>query len=403
MKTTKVYSALLAAYVNPAISVILSRGGTRSGKTWATLQLLDQIGRRSKRKRLISVVSETLPHLKRGAITDFKDMLEAEGAYNEMKWHDTDKRYSYKKGAIEFFSAAEPSKTMGPSREVLYMNEGINMDWKVYQQLSPRTTEKVIIDYNPAYDCWIDTYLIPRTVPHMRDGVLVPADVAIIDSTYLDNDELSARQIADIESNREIDPEWFKVYGLGLKGSKEGLVWKNWDIVRALPPRNEWKEAYIGIDFGWTAKTAVMLVVLSQGEVYIHELLYVEQGDNPQIAAAIIDAGYKDITAICDAAEPKSIAELKGLGIRAVKSDKKELDLGIRIANRYKKHYTETSLGTIAENRLYRYPMLPDGTYGTVPIKKNGHAKDAERYVFLNKLSNIGSGFAITSGRAGSR
>jgi phage terminase large subunit len=329
-----------------------------------------------------------MPHLKRGAIRDFTNMLEAEDAYNRNAWHDTDKIYSYSKGRIEFFSADQASKVLGPARDVLYGNEVINWPFEVYRQLAVRTTEKIILDYNPAFDFWADTKLIPR------------ADVRVIDSTYLDNDLLTAAQIAEIESNKDIDPEWWTVYGEGKKGSKEGLVVKNWDIVQGLPPRDEWKASYIGVDFGWSAPSAIMLVVLSQGEVWIDQLGYGPNMDNPDIAAAIIGAGYKDVETICDKAEPKSIKDLKGLGIKAVPSDNKEILLGIRIMNRYKKHYTERSLDSIDENRKYRYPQLPEGGYGGLPIKKHGHAKDAERYVFLNRLSNIASGFAVTSGTA---
>lgn len=388
METTKVFSDLLAAYIDPTVRGILLRGGTRSSKTYSAIQLCNTIAVRSKKRRLISVVSETMPHLKRGAIRDFKNMLTDSGVYNPDAWHDTDKTYSYRHGVLEFFSVTDSGKVHGPAREVLYVNEGINIDYEPIRQLLVRTTEKWIIDYNPAFDFWADTKLIPR------------ADVRVIDSTYLDNDMLSAAQIAEIESNREIDPEWWAVYGEGKKGTREGLVVKNWDIVESLPPRSEWKAAYIGVDFGWSAPSAIMLVVLSQGEVWIDELGYGPNMDNPDIAAAIIGAGYRDLETICDKAEPKSIKDLKGLGIKAVPSDNKEIQLGIRIMNRYKKHYTQRSLNSIDENRKYRYPQLPEGGYGPIPIKKHGHAKDAERYVFLNRLSNIAAGFDVTVGSA---
>lgn len=389
MQTTKVFSDLLAAYVDPAVRGILLRGGTRSSKTYSAIQMVNTIAARSKKRRLISVVSETMPHLKRGAIRDFKNMMTDEGVYNLDQWHDTDKTYSYAHGVLEFFSATDSGKVHGPAREVLYVNEGINIEYEVVRQLLVRTTEKWIIDYNPAFEFWADSKLMPR------------ADVVTIDSTYLDNDMLSAAQVAEIESNRDIDPDWWAVYGEGKKGSREGLVVKNWDIVAGLPPRSEWKAAYIGVDFGWSAPSAIELVVLSQGEVWIDELGYGPNMDNPDIAACIVGAGYKDIETICDKAEPKSIKDLKGLGIKAVPSDNKEIKLGLQIMNRYKKHYTERSLNTIDENRKYRYPTLPEGGYGDIPIKKNGHAKDAERYVFLNRLSNVAEGFAVTSGRAG--
>lgn len=391
MDATKVFSDLLAAYIDPAVRVVALKGSTRSGKTWATLQLLNIIAARSKTPRLISVVSETMPHLRRGAIRDFKNMLEADGVYDPDAWHDTDKTYSYNKGKLEFFSADQASKVLGPARDLLYINECINLKFDVYRQLAVRTTDKIILDYNPAFEFWVDSKLAPRP------------DVRIIHSTYLDNDMLTAAQVAEIESNREIDPDWWQVYGLGLTGSKEGLVIKNWDIVDALPPRQEWKEAYIGVDFGWSAPSAVMLVVLSQGEIWIDQLGYGPNMDNPDIARAIYDEGYADLEVIADAAEPKSIKDLEGLGIRATASTNKEIELGIRIMNRYKKHYTARSVDSIDENRKYRYPQLPEGGYGGVPIKAHGHAKDAERYVFLNRLSNIASGFDVTVGSAARR
>ena len=122
--------------------------------------------------------------------------------------------------------------------------------------------------------------------------------------------------------------------------------------------------------------------------------------DNPDIAAVIRDAGFSNVETICDRAEPKSIKELKAAGINAVPSDNKDIDLGIRVMNRYIKHYTARSLNSIDENRKYRYEQDADGNYTGKPIDKFNHAKDAERYVFLNRLSNISSGFDITVGAA---
>lgn len=390
MHTTKVFSDLLAAFVDPTVRVVCLKGGTRSGKTWAVMQLLDQIGRRARRDILTSVVSETMPHLKRGAIRDFKNLLKGADIYVPSRWHDTDKTYSYERMALEFFSADSPDKVHGPARNFLYINECINLEFEIYRQLAIRTTDKIILDYNPAWEFWVDTKLA------MRD------DVRIIHSTYLDNDMLTKAQISEIESNRELDPEWWKVYGEGQTGSVEGLVWKNWDIVQDMP-RNL-KKQWIGIDWGWTNPTAIMHVGLGErGEVYIDELAYQRGMDNPDIAQVIKDAGLAHLEVICDSAEPKSIKELRGYGItRAIATESKEVDLGIRIVNRYKKHYTARSLGSIDENRKYRY-MKDKKTdeYTNEVVKKFDHAKDAERYVFLSRLSNIPAGFDVTVGSAG--
>lgn len=390
METTKVFSDLLAAYVDPTIRIIALKGGTRSSKTWSVLQLLNTIAAKTKRPRLISVVSETLPHLKRGAIRDFKKMLNDDEIYNPDLWHDTDKTYSYKRGQIEFFSAGDAGKVHGPSRDILYVNECINIAYEIYRQLAVRTVEKTILDYNPAYEFWVDTKLAHR------------ADVRIISSTYKDNDLLKPSQIAEIESNMLIDPEWWKVYGLGLTGSVEGLCVKpgTWRQIPEMP--RGLKKEFLGIDFGWSKPTAIYHV--GQGEqdgVYIDEIKYTPGMDNPAIAQAIKDAGLAHLEVICDAAEPKSIAELKKLGIKATKSDNKDIKLGLQIMNRYQKFYTERSLGIIEESRRYKYKKNPiTDEYTDEPIDEHNHAIDAVRYVFLNRLSNIAPSFAVTTGRA---
>jgi len=390
METTKVFSDLLAAYVDPSVRVICLKGSTRSSKTWSTLQLLDTIAAKSKSKRLISVVSETFPHLKKGAIRDYHNLLEADSRFDPTAWHDTDKIYSYRKGKIEFFSADAPSKVTGPARDILYINECINVEYEIYRQLAIRTTEKIILDYNPAFEFWVDEHILPR------------ADARLIHSTYKDNDMLTAAQIAEIESNRDIDPDWWTVYGLGETGSVEGLVWKNWDIVENLPPRVEWKNAYIGVDFGYSNPTAIVLVVESQGEAYVHQLGYTRGMVNGDIAKTVIDAGFADLEIICDQAEPKSIKELQNYGLkRAVGCDSKAVSLGLQVVNRWKKHYTKASPDLIDENRKYRYKKdkYPD-KYSDEPVKKFDHGKDAERYVFLNRMSNIAAGWAVTTSKA---
>lgn len=374
MHTTKVFSDLAQAFARPEIRIVALRGGTRSGKTFAVVQFLNYIGKKSKKKRTISVISESLPHLKKGAIKDFKDMLG--DAYDNDSWHDGDKVYKYNKAALEFFSAQNIGKVTGPARDILYVNEAINIPWEVYRQAAIRTTEKIIIDWNPAYDFWYDEYLAHRK------------DVAVIDSTYLDNDMLTASQIAEIESNKEIDPDWWNVYGLGLKGSREGLVIKNWEVCEAMPAH--FKKEYGGIDFGWSAPTSINHLRLSEGDTYISQVAYAPGMDNPKIAQTIKDAGLAHVEFICDAAEPKSISELKSMGIKAIPSASKDIKLGIQIMNRYKKFVTADSLDVISEFRQHRYIKDPNtGKYGDIPADSHNHAIDNLRYIFLNKLSAI--------------
>jgi phage terminase large subunit len=377
METTNVFKKNLAAFIRPGIRTIVNKGGTRSSKTWSILQLLYIIAVKSKRPRTISVVSESLPHLKRGCIRDFETMLKADNLWDENNWNATDKIYRVNNCEIEFFGADTPGKVAGPARDILFINECINVPFDVYRQLATRTREKVILDYNPLYDFWVD------------DKVLPAPDSELIHSTYKDNDMLTAAQIAEIEYQGSIDENYRRVYILGETGSYEGQIMQNWDIVGDMI--KDFKKEYIGLDFGYGAPTAAEHVRLSGGETWIDEIIYETNLTNPDIAKRIKDAGLGHVTVVADNAEPKSIRELQNAGLTVVPADKGDdsVRLGIQIMNRYKKHYTARSVGSIAENRRYRYMQDSNGDYTGKPIDKFNHAKDAERYVFLKYLGDI--------------
>lgn len=377
METTNVFKKNLASFIRPDIRTIVNKGGARSSKTWSILQLLYLIALKSKKPRTISVVSESLPHLKRGCIRDFESMLKPEGIWSANDWNATDKIYRVNRSEIEFIGADMPDKLIGPARDILFINECINVPFDLYRQASTRTREKVILDYNPLYEFWVDDKVLPS------DGSV------LLHSTYKDNNMLSAAQIAEIEYQGSIDENYRRVYILGETGSYEGLVIKNWDIVGDMV--KDFKKEYIGLDFGYGVPTAAEHIRLSGGETWIDEIIYETNLTNPDIAKRIKDAGLGYVTVVADSAEPKSIRELQNAGLTVVAADKGDdsVRLGIQIMNRYKKHYTARSLGSIDENRKYRYMQDSNGNYTGKPIDKFNHAKDAERYVFLKYLGDV--------------
>lgn len=374
MNVTSVFLKNLEAY-NNGCRYIVNKGSTRSSKTYSQLQLLYHIARFSARPRMISVVSESMPHLKKGCIRDFREILNKENAWNDRNWNATDKVYRINNSSIEFFSADNPAKVHGPSRDILYVNECINIDWEVYRQLAIRTTETVFLDCNPCYEFWLD------------EKVLVNHEARLIHSTYRDNEYLSAAQIREIESNRG-DKDWWKVYGEGLTGSLRGTVIQNWDIVSEMP--EHYKKRWIGIDFGFTNDpTAIVDVRLSEGELWIDELLYEKGCDNPAIATRLSSCGIpRDTPIVADSAEPKSIREIASMGWRVEPAQKgrDSINTGISILNRYRKHVTQGSTNIINEYRNYRWMTDEMGNATNTPIDRFNHAVDAQRYVCLNKL-----------------
>ncbi len=375
MKMTSVFNKNFDAYFYDKKRYIVNKGSTRSSKTYSVLQLLFLIARESPKPRTISIVSESMPHLKRGCIRDFTEILQNEGIWNENNWNATDKIYKINHSIIEFFSADNPGKVHGPSRDILYLNECINIDYEIYRQMAIRTTETIFLDCNPSFEFWVDEKVLPNV------------EACLIHSTYKDNEYLSEAQVKEIESNKH-DTNWWQVYGEGLTGLRQGVIMNNWDIVPDVPLT--YKNRWIGIDFGFTNDpTAIIDMRLSEGELWINELLYERGVDNIQIAKFLKDIGLsKDIQIIADSAEPKSIREISSFGWRvepALKG-KDSINTGISILNRYKKHITQSSLNIINEYRNYRWVTDSSGESTNIPIDRYNHSIDAQRYVVLNKL-----------------
>ena len=108
MKLTKVGRKTIAAWKQHP-RYISSCGGTRSGKTYSILQtfiiaLVEEVNQ-GRPATINSVVSESMPHLQRGAIRDFKQIMEVEGLWEDARWNETQHTYTWQNGSIlEFFS-----------------------------------------------------------------------------------------------------------------------------------------------------------------------------------------------------------------------------------------------------------------------------------------------------------
>ncbi|WP_165022088.1 PBSX family phage terminase large subunit [Dysgonomonas sp. ZJ279] len=389
MNLTSVFQKNIEAY-NARVRYIVNKGSTRSSKTYSVLQLLVFIADYSAKPLVISIVSESMPHLKKGCIRDFKEILSAKGYWNENDWNATDKIYKMRNSIIEFFSADNPSKVHGPSRNILYVNECINIDFETYRQLAIRTTETIFLDCNPYFEFWLD------------EKVLTQDTSTLIHSTYRDNQFLTDAQIKEIESNRN-DRDWWQVYGEGLTGSLRGAVIHNWDIVSALP--STYKKRWLGIDFGFTNDpTAIVDIRLSDGELWIDELLYERGYDNMMIADFLNRQNIpRDTPIIADSAEPKSIREIasRGWRIEPAQKGKDSINTGISILNRYTKHITGRSTNIINEYRNYRWQTDEFGNARNIPIDRYNHSIDAQRYVCLNKLleRNTSLSYSVIRGK----
>lgn len=377
MKTTAVFEKNIKAY-NDGARLIANKGGARSSKTFSILQLLLLIAIKSPRALLISVVSESFPHLKKGCLRDFCMILELEGMREgvDYTYNRTDSIFKIGKCSLEFFSADSPGKVHGPQRDILFINEANHIPYEVYRQLAIRTAQTIFVDWNPAAEFWFE-----------EENLNLKADTVTLHSTYKDNGFLSPQQIREIESNKH-NENWWRVYGLGLTGIYEGLIYSNWEQVNDVPAVV--KSAWCGLDFGFTNDpTSLVYVAFQGGELWIDELIYEPGLTNPAIANRAKGTPAKSLQIVADSAEPKSIAELKtfGLWVEDAKKGPDSILHGIEILQRYKWNVTSRSLNVIQELRNYQWKTdKQTGRQLNIPVDGFNHALDAIRYVALNKL-----------------
>ena len=357
------------------------QGGTSAGKTFGIIPIL--IDRATKTAGLeISVVSETIPHLRRGAIKDFLKIMDWTGRYIDANWNKTLLTYKFVNGSyIEFFSAEQESKLRGARRNVLYINEANNIDFDSYHQLAIRTSGEIWLDFNPTNEFWAHT------------EVLKDDDSEHIILTYKDNEALPETIIKDIEAAQYKSgsywQNWWKVYGLGQVGSLQGVVFDSWKQVDEIP--KDAKLISYGMDFGFTNDPTTLVGVYRLGDsIYVDELLYRTNMTNNDIGnfLKVLDFGRNEL--ICDSAEPKSIEELRrqGFNVHAASKGPDSIKIGIDILKRYDLHITKSSINLIKELRGYIWDTDSDGKMLSKPIDNYNHCIDPLRYIALMKLNN---------------
>jgi phage terminase large subunit len=357
------------------------QGGTSAGKTFAILPIL--IDMCAKNPSLeVSVVAESIPHLKRGAMKDFKKIMINTNRYVDSRWNASDFKYNFANGSqIEFFSADNDAKLRGARRDVLYMNECNNMTFHAYTELASRTKRCVFLDWNPTNEFWFHNEL-------KEDN-----DVDFLIVNYLDNEAcpesalnfiLKAKEKAEAS---EFWANWYKVYGLGEIGSLQGVVFDNWGVVDTIP-KDAKLEGY-GCDFGYTNDpTTITAIYKYNNQYYFDEVIYQTGLTNGEIAKIFKAKGgntYEYIYA--DSAEPKSIQELNNAGLNVIKAEKGKDSImyGIQKIQQDRFYVTKQSVNLIKELRSYTWDVDKTGTKLNKPIDAFNHCIDGIRYFFTTK------------------
>lgn len=376
---TRIYYDSADAYAQSA-RVVANKGGTRSSKTYSVVQLLLTISLMSN--KYISIVSESFPHLRRGVMKDFAEIIDGEGLMEgrDYKFNKSEYKYEFQNGSVvEFFSVDNWGKVKGSRRDILFINECNRINYETYRQLAVRTTETIFLDWNPDNEFWYE-----ENIAH-REGT------AEIHSTYLDNPYLDKAQIAEIESNRN-NEQWWRVYGLGLTGHIEGTIYRPFIQIDELPEAKSRMRHCYGLDFGYSNDpTALLDVYIDEGgkKIYVDELIYESGLLNSDIARRMAENNISKTTEIfADAAEPKSVDELgrKVYRYNVKPAYKNDMLSQIQFLQQFEIYVTTRSLNVIKESRQYKWKEDRDGNAVNEPIDAFNHAMDALRYAVFTSL-----------------
>lgn len=368
---------------NAKTKIIVNQGGTRSGKTFAILQLLLTQALEGNNK-LFTVVRKSFPSLRISVLRDFVNLLSDYGLYNETMHNKSEQIFTFGTNKIEFISLDQPQKKRGAKRHTLFINESNELSYEDYFQLIIRTTDKIYMDFNPSEEFhWI------------YDKVINRDDCTFIQSTYKDNPFLEQSLINEIERLKETDINYWNIYGLGERGVSQSIIFPNIQIVDNF----DGEHLGYGLDFGYAIDPSALIQVFKKDDkLFFKELIYERRLTNDELAKRFNELGIdKRVSIYADSAEPKSIAEIHRFGwnIKPTQKGRDSINIGIDVLRRYKLHIDKKSINLIKEFRSYKYEVTKDGITTTKPLDKDNHGIDAIRYACVMNLTkpNFGKYF----------
>jgi phage terminase large subunit len=358
------------------------QGATSSGKTYGIVPIIIDKCIETPRTKA-TVVAESIPAVKDGAVQIFKDFMHDEGRWRDEQWLGNPMEYTFRNGSqIQFksFDSFGKAKAAG-KRDILFLNEGNHIHYDIADALMIRSSE-VWIDFNADSEFWAHTEVLKQPFAEF------------LKLTYLDNEAIPAatlqkmlhrKSLAEAEDKAGMRGywwNWWQVYGMGEVGSLLGAVFTNWQECSHIPENAEYLGT--GLDFGYTNDpTAAVDVFRYDGELYLDEVIYRKGLSNSELASLL-----KGKKVVADSAEPKSIAEIQsyGVSIKGATKGKDSINYGISVLQEYRLNVTARSTNLKEELRSYTWKTDRNGKSLNEPIDVNNHLIDSIRYLAMDKL-----------------
>tara|TARA_R110002074_G_scaffold139013_1_gene284432 strand:- start:1103 stop:2254 length:1152 start_codon:yes stop_codon:yes gene_type:complete len=362
--------------------IVVNQGGTRSGKTYSIILALIEFCYHNT-GQVITIARKTFPALRATAMRDFFELLNNEGIYNPDFHNKSEATYKLWGNLIEFISVDQPAKVRGRKRDLLFVNEITECSLEDWRQLVLRTTGKIVVDYNPADEFhWVYDHILDRD------------DVEFHQTTYLDNPFLEQSVVDEIERLKDVDENYWRVYGLGERGQNKATIFNHHKTVATIP--TDFKLHSYGMDFGYTNSPTAIVAIYSDGEGYcIDQICYGTGMSNADISRLLQNRIEGRPPIIADCAEPKSIAEIHSHGhnIHPCRKGKDSVRSGVSYIQSKPLLITEQSVDILKELRNYKWREDKNGNMINEPVDAFNHAIDAMRYAitFNQSRPNFGA------------
>ena len=372
--------------------ICILQGGTRSSKSYSALQWI-LVHSLMEPNIVVSVVRKSFPSMRVSIMRDWQTILKDLEIWDDNNWSATEHIYTFDNGSmVEFMSIDSSEKRKGSARDYLFIDECNELSREDYFQLFIRTRKKTIIAYNPSFGT--NHYIFNEIQTHPESSLYV--------STFLDNPFLEKSIIDEIERLKYVNPEYYKIYGLGLPGNNVGTIFSA-ELVEVIPDEAEF--VAFGMDFGFSIDPTTLIAVYKWREnLYFEELLYKKGLVTSEIVAELKSLDVERNIIWGDSAEGRLIEEIyrAGFNIKPVKKGKDSIKMGIDIMHQHKLHILKSSVNIVREFSEYVWTVNKNGDFENIPVDYSNHAIDAIRYVCMEQLNQkkIQAGkYAISIGR----
>lgn len=357
------------------------QGGQGAGKTYSILAMLIDLALH-KRTEII-IASEELTKMRRTVIKDFKNIMKMLNRYDDRRYKEITQTYEFhNESTISFIGLDKDDIGKGLRCDILYINEANKTEYDKVHELLSRAKRR-IFDYNPNTSFWIDEHFKGRE------------DTELMILTFQDNEALSTSEretILDYKLRGFIDPTlenydtpnniksefWankWRVYGLGLTGKIDGIIYEDWKIGSfdtSLAHR-------YGLDFGYSNDPDAMVKIAIDEKrkiIYLKEEMY-STGQSTEILGSRLESivENKNDLILADSAEPRLINDLKKhVNIRG--TIKWQVRERIKKVQSYQLIVTPCSTNLINELENYKWSDKKSET----PEDKFNHLLDAVGY-----------------------